>query len=326
MDTTRTLFLPPGGSTVAPEVDALFNFLVYVAIAFFVLIMTMVIVFAVRYRRRGPQVLTPGISHNTALEMTWITIPLILVGIVFVWGFRGYLKQSVVPKDALEVRVTGQKWFWSFAYPEGATSINELVVPAGKPIKLLLSSQDVIHSFYVPDFRIKRDALPNRYTITWFEAPRPGNHHLFCAEYCGTKHSAMIGTVRVVSDREYQQWLESTSASGTGMSAVDFGAKLYVSKTCNSCHSNDGRAMNGPTFRNLYGHDVEMTGGGRVIVDENYLRESILDPRAKVVAGYQPIMPTFQGLIKTHEMDALIAYIKSLSPTKEDDGQPAPRP
>jgi cytochrome c oxidase subunit 2 len=319
MDTTGTTFLPPPGSTIATDVDALFNFLFYISVFFFVLIMSLVVFFAIRYRRRGeaPK-LTPGISHNTALEMTWIIIPLILVGIIFVWGFKGFIRMSVVPKDAMEIKVTGQKWFWSFSYPEGANTINELVVPAGKPIKLLMSSQDVIHSFFVPDFRIKRDVLPNRYTVTWFEAHKPGEHHLFCAEYCGTDHSAMVGKVRVVSEREYNEWLQESMVSGEGMSAEDFGAKLYVSKTCNTCHSIDGSANNGPSFLGIYGEEALMADGSRVTVDENYIRESILTPQKKVAAGYEPIMPTFQGLVQAHEIDALIAFIKSLK-EKEDE-------
>jgi cytochrome c oxidase subunit 2 len=251
-------------------------------------------------------------KYNTALEIAWFVIPVVLVGILFVWGFKGFLKLSVVPKDAMEIKVTAQKWFWSFAYPDGATSVNELVVPAGKPIKLLLSSQDVIHSFYVPDFRIKHDVLPNRYSVTWFEAPRPGEHHLFCAEYCGTGHSSMIGKVRVLGEREYANWQDSTATFGEGMKPEDLGAKLYVSKTCTTCHSTDGRAMNGPTFLGIYGHEVTLSDGSKVTVDENYIRESILNPQAKIVMGFQPIMPTFQGLLKDREIDALIAFIKSL--------------
>jgi cytochrome c oxidase subunit 2 len=278
--------------------------------------------FAARYRRRGeaPR-LTPGLTHNTLLEVTWIVIPLILVGILFVWGFKGFLRLSVVPKDAMEIKVTGQKWFWSFMYPEGASTINELVVPAGKPVKLLMSSQDVIHSFYVPDFRIKRDVLPNRYSIAWFEAPNVGEHNLFCAEYCGTSHSAMIGKVRVVGEREFQEWLTTTMMTGKGMNPAEFGAKLYVSKTCATCHSIDGRAMNGPSFQGVFGHEVTLADGSKVTVDENYIRESILNPQAKVVLGFEPIMPTFQGLVQNHEIDALIAFIKSLQKQEQEGGK-----
>ncbi|HWO56865.1 MAG TPA: cytochrome c oxidase subunit II [bacterium] len=315
MDTTRSLFLPPQASTVAPDVDALFNFLLWMSVAFFALIMTLTVIFVVKYRRRGAATLTPGLHHNTALEMTWIVIPLILVGIIFVWGFRSFMAQNVVPKDAMEIKVSGQKWFWSFTYPDGLVMIDTLVVPAGKPIRLLMSSQDVIHSFFVPDFRIKRDVLPNRYTIAWFEAPKPGNHNLFCAEYCGKEHSGMIGEVRVLGEREYAQWLETAAFAGEGMAPEEYGAKLYVSKTCVTCHSNDGKAGTGPTFVGRFGKEVALQKGGAVLMDENYIRESILNPQAKVAAGYQPVMPTFQGLLKAHEVDALVAFIKSLNPS-----------
>jgi cytochrome c oxidase subunit 2 len=311
MDTTKSLLLPPQSSTIAPDVDALWTFLIYLSIFFFTLITGLVIYFAIRYRRRGEATLTTALHDNLKLEVTWIVIPVILIGILFVWGARGFVRMSVVPKDALEIKVTAQKWFWSFTYPEGISTIQELVVPAGKPIKLLMSSQDVIHSFFVPDFRIKRDVLPNRYSITWFEAPRPGEHHLFCAEYCGTEHSKMIGKVRVLGEREYAEWLENSSVSGEGMTLAEYGAKLYVAKTCNTCHSIDGKAGNGPSFLNRFGRTITLDDGATTIMDENYIRESILNPQRKVSAGYEAIMPTFQGLVKDREIDALIAFIKS---------------
>lgn len=323
MDTTSTVFLPQSGSTIAPDIDALFNFLLYLSIFFFVLITSLAVIFSIKYRRRKGEAprLTPNLTSNIALEVAWVVIPVILVGILFVWGFKGFLRLSVVPKDALEIKVTGQKWFWSFSYPDGASSINELVVPAGKPVKLLMSSQDVIHSFYVPDFRIKHDVLPNRYSVVWFDAPQTGEHNLFCAEYCGTGHSTMIGKVKVLSEREYEEWLTSSLSSGEGMSPAELGAKLYVSKTCTTCHSTDGRAMNGPTFLGIFGHAVALSDGSKVTVDENYIRESILNPQAKVVMGFQPIMPTFQGLMKDREIDALIAFIKSLQKMDEESGE-----
>ncbi len=314
MDTTGSLFLPPSSSTISPEVDALLSFLFYAALFFLAVVSFSLIFFLFKYRRRG-QILQPstGPTHNLALEIIWTVVPLALVLFLFVWGFRVYMRMSVVPKDALEIKVTGQKWFWSFAYPDGATSVNELVVPAGKPIKLLMSSTDVIHSFFVPDFRLKRDVLPNRYTILWFEAPREGSHRLTCAEYCGTKHSLMTGTVRVVNDRQYAEWLQAGSQAGAGLSPLEFGAKLYADRECETCHSTDGTPGNGPSFLGVYGHRVTFADGTSLETDENYLRESILLPQKKVVAGYQPIMPTYQSLLKPAEVDALIAYIKSLA-------------
>lgn len=304
--------MPPEGSTISSDVDALFYFLLYASIVFFVIVVGLMTFFVVRYRRKKHAAGTRTFDYNLPLEITWTAIPLVLVLIVFFWGFHDYMRLNIVPKGALEVKVTGQKWFWSFAYPEGATSVNELVVPVDKPIKLLISSKDVIHSFYVPSFRIKMDAVPNRYTIAWFQAKRPGEYQLFCAEYCGKGHSEMIGKVKVLSEREYGNWLETSSASGEGMKPADYGAKLYQSKACITCHSVDGSAGTGPTFLGLYGEQQKLEGGSSVLVDENYVRESILNPMAKVVLGYQPVMPTFQGLLSDKEVDALIAYIKSL--------------
>lgn len=312
MNDNGNLFMPPGHSTIAPGTDALFNFIYYTSIVFFAIVVFVIVYSIVRFRRRAKAGLTSGVAHNTKLEVIWTAIPTILVFIVFAWGFRDYLRLYVIPKDALEIKVTGQRWFWSFDYPDGATSVNDLVVPVGKPVKLLMSSKDVIHSFFVPSFRIKMDVLPNRYTMTWFEATDTGAYDLFCTEYCGTKHSAMIGKIKVVGEREYAQWLESSSKAGEGESPVDYGTKLYAQKACITCHSIDGKAGTGPTLKGLFGEQVKLEGGGITIADENYLRESILSPQAKVVVGYQPVMPTFQGVLKDKQIDALIAFIKSL--------------
>jgi len=320
MDSTTVSILPPPGSTFAQEVDPLFNFLTIASIIFFLLVLSGVIVFSVKYRRRKSKAAgetTGGPSHNTLLELSWMIIPLILVIIVFFWGFKGFLTMSIVPKDAIEIKVTAQKWFWSFDYPEGLSTVNEIVVPVGQPVKLIMSSKDVIHSFFVPAFRMKRDVLPNRYTIAWFEATQLGEFELFCAEYCGTKHSEMVGKVKVVTDREFKDWLESSSSLGEGMTPAEFGAKLYVSKACATCHSVDGSRGNGPTFLGVYGSETKFSNSSPVIADENYIRESILNPRAKIVIGYQPIMPTYQGLLRDEELDALIAYMKTLGGSGE---------
>ncbi|MDH4155807.1 MAG: cytochrome c oxidase subunit II [candidate division Zixibacteria bacterium] len=313
MDTTGSLFLPPGSSTISSEFDALFYFLVYASIVFLGIVVFSIVLFSLRYRKRGvEETPTPGISHSTKLEITWSIVPTILVMIVFVWGFRIYMKMNVVPRDAMEIKVTGQKWFWTFDYPEGANTLNELVVPAGKPVKLLMSSRDVIHSFFVPDFRIKMDVLPNRYTVTWFEAPEIGEHNLFCTEFCGKGHSEMIGRVRVVSEREYAEWLETSGAGGEELPPDQYGAALFVAKACNTCHSVEGKRLVGPALNGVFGKPVMLTGGGEATVDENYVRESILEPQASIVAGYEPVMPTYQGILKDRQIDALIAYIKSL--------------
>lgn len=312
MDSSGTLFLPPGQSTIAPEVDALFNFILYVSIAFFVIVVGLMIYFIIRYRRREGDTVTSGVSHNLKLELVWSIIPTILVIIVFFWGFRVFMKMHIVPKDAYEIKVTGQKWFWSFDYPNGAATVNNLVVPAGKPVRLLMSSKDVIHSLFIPDFRIKMDVLPNRYTLIWFEAPEAGEHNLFCAEYCGTSHSDMIGRVQVLEDAQFKDWLREGAGSGEGLPLEEYGKQLYTSKACITCHRIDGTAHTGPSFLAIFGISQTLGDGREITVDENYIRESILDPQAKIVSGYQPVMPTYQGILDDRQIDALIAYIKSL--------------
>jgi cytochrome c oxidase subunit 2 len=313
MDTTGSLILPPQGSTIAPEVDALFHFIFYVTLFFFILVVAGIMYFSWRYRQVGKPELTSGIAHNFRLELLWTIIPSIFVIIIFAWGFKTYIKMAVVPKDALEIKVTGQRWHWTFDYPDGRTGVNELVVPVDKPVKLLMSSTDVIHSFYVPGFRIKKDVLPNRYTILWFEGARTGEYELYCAEYCGQGHSQMLGNIKVLSDREYNDWLQSGDQGGaSGLTLEQKGERLYTSRACYTCHSIDGSAKVGPSFKGIFNHSVTLANGTKITADENYLRESILDPQAKIVAGFQPVMPTYQGIIKDKEIDALIAYIKSL--------------
>jgi cytochrome c oxidase subunit 2 len=308
-----TIYLPPPSSTIAGEVDSLFYFIFYASMILFALVMAATVYFIVRYRRRGKAELTSGLAHNPRLEILWTVIPTILVFIVFIWGFKTYLKMNVVPHDALEIKGTGQKWFWTFDYPNGANTVNDLVVPVGKPIKMLLSSQDVIHSFFVPDFRVKMDVLPNRYTLTWFEAINTGEYQIYCTEYCGKGHSEMLGKVIVKSELDYNTWLEeSVMDIPEGMALEDAGAILYKSKACVTCHSIDGTPGVAPSFKGRFGSMELMADGAEVLVDENYLRKSILNPQAQIVAGYQPVMPTYQGVLKDRQIDALVAYIKSL--------------
>lgn len=306
-----SFWFPPQGSTFAAEQDSLYNFVYYCSIILFVLVVGAIFYFAIKYRRRGAATRTDGRDHNLAIEIIWTVIPTIVVMIIFVWGFRDFLERYVVPHDAMEIKVTGQRWFWTFDYPDGGNAVNELVVPSGRPIKLLMSSKDVIHSFFIPDMRIKMDVLPNRYTVAWFEPVSTGEGNIFCTEYCGTSHSEMIGRYRVVSEKEYADWMEKSN-SGEGMSLEEFGAKLFSSKACKTCHSVDGSKNTGPTFQGIFGTQVLLKSGQTVTIDENYLRQSILDPQSQVVAGYEPVMPTFQGVLKDRQLDALIAYIKSL--------------
>jgi cytochrome c oxidase subunit 2 len=313
MEDNGTLYMPPPSSTMAGEVDSLFYFIFYSSLVLFAIVMMAAGYFIIKYRRRGRKELTSGVAHNTKLEILWTIVPTILVFIVFIWGFKTYIRMHVAPKDALEIKATGQKWFWTFDYPNGANSLNDLVVPVSKPVKLLLSSQDVIHSFFVPDFRVKMDVLPNRYTLTWFEATKTGEFDIFCTEYCGKGHSEMLGKVKVMTEVDYNQWLEEAARDlPEGMSLEEAGANLYKLKACVTCHSIDGTPGVAPSFKGRFGKMERLADGGDVMIDENYLRESILNPQAKVVRGYQAVMPTYQGVLKDRQIDALIAYIKSL--------------
>ena len=305
--------MPVEGSSLAPGVDALFDFILWLSVFFFVLIVGLMITFVVKYRRRRVDE-TPleSPTHNTKLEVAWTVVPLLLVFVIFAWGFKLYLDESVAPRNAYEVDVTGQKWKWLFTYANGHVD-EDLHVPGDRPIKLVMTSEDVIHSFYIPAFRIKRDVVPGRYSVLWFRPARPGEYQVFCAEYCGTNHSNMLAKVVVHEPGGFERWLEAASNLLATMTPVEAGAKLYAQRGCAQCHTVDGSARVGPTFKGVFGHDVVMRDGSKVLADENYVRESILDPQAKVVAGFEPVMPTYKGRIKDQEITAIIAYLKSLS-------------
>ncbi len=313
MDSTGTIWMPPGASTIASDIDNLFYFVFYISLALFVIVTAASIYLPIRYRRKGKRELTTSVAHNIPLELTWTIIPTIIVFVIFAWGFTDFLKMQVAPKDAMEIKVTGQKWFWSFEYPdEGVVEVNVLRVPVNKPVQLLMSSQDVIHSFFVPAFRVKMDVLPNRYTSIWFEANQTGEFDLTCTEYCGTDHSTMVGKVIVMEPDMYQNWLEGAAERAFNLSLEDYGQELYTSKACATCHSLDGTTGNGPTWQGLFGSQEKLTDGSTVTVDENYIRESILTPGARITAGYLNVMPSYQGTLKDREIDAIIAYIKTL--------------
>jgi len=303
----------PSASTSAERVDSLLWFITVLSAFFFVLVVGTMVVFAVKYRRRTPGQKTANIHGNRTVEIVWAAIPAVLLVIIFARGFHDYMDMAVPPGDSIEVRVTGQKWFWSFTYPKLGINSNELVVPVDRPVKLTMSSMDVIHSFYVPAFRLKRDVLPNRYTVMWFNPNQTGTFDIFCAEYCGTGHSVMLGQIKVLSDVEYRKWVDSGGGmSGEGMSSVDFGKQLFTRQGCATCHSVDGSKKTGPSLVGRFGNVESLIGGGTVTVDDNYLRESIMNPGAKVVVGYEPVMPTYAGKLKEEQTNALIDYIKSL--------------
>jgi cytochrome c oxidase subunit 2 len=303
-------FLPEQASTVAGRVDALYLFLVGLSLFFGLLIAGLVLVFAVRYRRRSETERPADVKEPLALELTWTLIPLGIVTVIFFWSAQLFISLNRVPRDAMEIYVVGKRWMWKIQHMTGQREINELHVPVGVPVKLSLTSEDVIHSFYVPAFRVKKDVLPGRYTTLWFQATLPGRYHLFCAEYCGTKHSGMIGWVVVQEPAQFQAWLAGGAGAGSLASA---GQRLFTELACITCHRGDASGR-GPALDGLFGKSVSLANGESVTADEGYLRESVLTPSAKVVAGYQPIMPTYQGLVSEEGLMQLIAYIQGLKP------------
>jgi cytochrome c oxidase subunit II len=298
---------PPQASTVAARVDHLYFFLIAVSTFFSLLIATLLVVFVVRYRRRAPGELPRPIHGSIALELTWTIIPLIIALGTFVWSADVFVEGRRVPPGAMEVYVVGKRWMWKTQHMTGQREINELHVPVGVPVRLTMTSEDVIHSFYIPAFRTKQDVLPGRYSTAWFQATATGDYHLFCAEYCGTKHSQMIGAIHVMEPAAFQTWL----AGGATGSPAEEGSKLFQSLACITCHRADAQGR-GPRLEGLFGRTVRLSTGETIVADADYIRESILNPTAKVVEGYQPIMPTFQGLVSEEGVMQLIAYIQSL--------------
>jgi cytochrome c oxidase subunit 2 len=299
---------PERASTTAANVDALYIFLLIVTALMTGLIFTAVVYFAARYRRQDG-VMAEQIEGSTPLELTWSIIPLFVFLAIFGWGAVVYFKGRTPPRDSTEVYVVAKQWMWKLEHAEGQREINELHVPVDRDVKLIMTSQDVIHSFYVPAFRIKQDVLPGRYTVEWFRATKPGTYHLFCAEYCGTTHSGMIGSIVVMEPAQYEAWM---SGGTTGPLSAS-GEKIFAELGCVTCHRSDTQGR-GPNLQGVFGKPVLLEDGRTVTADENYVRESILDPGAKIVSGFKPVMPTFQGLVSEEQLNALVAYVKSLSP------------
>src|SRR3989449_5655061 len=297
---------PERASTTAGGVDALFIFLLTLCGLMAIMIFIMILVFAAKYRRsRGRE--AEQIEGSTALELTWSGVPLLIFMGIFAWGAIIYFQERTPPQDSAEIYTVAKQWMWKFQHMEGQREINELHVPVGRDVKMIMTSQDVIHSFFVPAFRIKQDVLPGRYTTTWFRATKPGTYHLFCAEYCGTQHWGMIGSVVVLEPAQYETWM---SGGSTGpLSAT--GEKIFAELGCVTCHRSDAQGR-GPNLQGLFRKPVQLEDGHTVTADENYIRESILDPGAKIVSGFKPVMPTFQGLLSEEQLNALVAYVKSL--------------
>jgi len=313
---------PEQASTMAGRVDALYFFLIAISVFFSLLIATLVVVFAVRYRRRSPDERPAAILGSVALELTWSIIPLGIVMVIFLWSTEIYFSMVRVPPGAMDVYVVGKRWMWKAQHMTGQREINELHVPVGVPVKVTLASEDVIHSFFIPAFRVKKDAIPGRYQTMWFEASKPGRYHLFCAEYCGTKHSEMIGSIVAMEPSAFQAWL----TGGTGeVSMAAAGERKFQELGCVTCHRADTEGR-GPNLQGLFGRPVQLAGGGTVPADESYIRESIVNPAARIVAGYQPIMPAYQGLVTEEALMHLVAYVQSLggSPARGSEAAGAP--
>jgi cytochrome c oxidase subunit 2 len=300
---------PAAASEGAWNVDALMLYLVAVCGAVGLGVAVALIGFAIRYRRRPGAPTPPEMRGNVPLELAWSLTPLVFFLSFFVWGAWVYVNAYRAPDDATVVYVVGKQWMWKMQHPGGQREMNTLTVPAGRPVKLLLTSEDVIHSFFVPDFRIHMDVLPGRYTSVWFTATRPGEYHLFCSQYCGTNHASMVGTVVVLPPDQFQHWLDKHP---DGSRAVE-GQKTFLKYRCASCHTGDGTG-GAPDLGGLFGQVVPLRDAAPVVADEAYIRESILDPAAKVVAGHEPIMPTYRGQISEEEIIQIIAWLKTLGP------------
>ncbi len=316
-----SFWLPKATSTLAGQVDTAWNTVLYTTIVFFLLLMVPTGYFLMKYRRKKEGEVTSAIDHSTTIEVVWTTIPLGVLVVLFFVGLTPWVSAKVAPAGALEINVTAKKWNWSFQYPDGTVSAGKLIVPKGKPVKLTLSSVDVIHSFYVPEFRIKQDAVPGLYTSIWFEATEVKDMTVLCTEYCGNAdpcpkdesipcgHSDMLATVSVLEETKFKEWLE-TGGEDKSTPPAERGKALFASWGCATCHSLDGSKATGPTLKAILGKKEELADGSTVTVDENYLRESILVPTAKQVKGFPLIMPTFQGQLKPSQVDALIAFLK----------------
>lgn len=307
----RGTWLPEAASNFAGGVDSAFGIITIISGIFFVGICFSLLLFVWKYRRQPGQESDPSLTHHFWLEIVWSVIPSGLLALIFAVGVVSFLDMTTSPEHPYEIKAIGKMWVWSFVYPNGYVD-DRLHVPVDKPVKLIMSSDDVIHSVYIPAFRVKQDAIPGRYTSLWFKATKVGEFDLFCAEYCGTKHSDMITKVVVHRSGEFEKWLDEASNFLETMSPAAAGELLYQRRGCAQCHSVDGRQMVGPSFYKAFGEMAVMDDNSEVLFDENYIRESILEPQVRARAGYRKVMPTYQGQLSNEEIDALIAFIKSL--------------
>ncbi|MFP6905638.1 MAG: cytochrome c oxidase subunit II [Verrucomicrobiota bacterium] len=313
---------PEAQSHYAEQVDWLYAYLNIVSLVFSVLILALIVVFSVKFKRKSQDERVPWKHEGFLLEIVGSIIPFVLMMVMFVWGTKLYFHHRVPPEDSMEILVTGKQWMWKVQHPNGRKEINELHVPVGVPIKLTMTSEDVIHSFFIPNLRIKQDVLFGRYTRLWFEANKVGNSHLFCAEYCGTEHSRMVGTVYIMPSSEYDDWVSGESALAN-VSPVEAGEKLFASQGCIGCHFNGsqpdgGKGLQGPSMVGVFGHEIGMQSGDLILADEDYLRRSIVNPNADIVKGFKPnLMPFLAAQLTEQQIFHLIEYIKSLKASED---------
>ncbi|MBC61200.1 MAG: cytochrome c oxidase subunit II [Zetaproteobacteria bacterium] len=315
MDKIHALFLPKAASDIAQLWDYLFDFLIGISLFFFVPTFLVTIIFLYKYRKKEGVKATPIHGHTT-LEIFWTAVPTLIVLVLFAWGWVVYQKMVIPPKGAYEIKVVGKQWFWQFNYDNGHQSVGDIYVPAGQRIRLTMTSDDVIHSFFIPDFRVKSDVVPGLYSSLWFIPNEPGEHIIYCSEYCGSAHSKMLGKVKVLSEEDWREWLESSKSAGDDLASlppVERGKKLYQLKGCQACHSVDGSIVVGPSFKGLWGTTQVMEDDSKHVVDANFVKQMIEYPEKLVVKGYPRVMPSYLGILTEEEIMALIEFIKSLA-------------
>jgi len=319
----KTLWMPEQASTVAPRVDNLFYGVLYLCIFFFALITILLIAFCIKYRHRKDGVVHESAAgHSTALELTWTIIPTILVFVIFYYGFVGFMGMHVAPPDSLEIGVRGKTWNWTYTYEDRYISTDgKLHIPVNKPVTFILSSDDVIHSFFIPAFRSKKDVVPGRYNRYWVQATKTGNFEITCAEYCGKGHSIMTSECVVDSPEDFAKFVEEIKDPYLTRSMLSVGQLFYETRGCATCHTVDGKNSTGPTFKDMFGSQVPILGNGNVLADENYIRESILYPQAKIVQGFPSPspMPSFLGQFSDRDIESITAYMKSISVNNKSD-------
>lgn len=329
----RLLFLPPQGSSMARAIDALHYTVIGVTMAGVALVAAITAVLLLRYRRRTAVVpaTTPRVVVPLWLEIALIGSLLALFNLWWVIGFLQYRQLQTPPADAIPIYVTAKQWMWKFAYPSGPTSQDALVVPVGQPVKLIMTSRDVIHSFYVPEFRVKQDVVPGKAQMLWFEATQPGTYDVLCTQYCGTRHSLMRAQVIALQGADYERWLDAAraplvlpGAKGDGQGLAERGHQIAAERGCLRCHTTDGSPFIGPTWANSFGRLRHTADGRDVRIDEAYLTESMMDPRAVIAAGFQPVMPSYQGALTPAEASAIVEYIRSLRDVQPSNVVPAP--